>query len=73
MSNIKNIKNIDNKIPEQYVGESALEEAFRCIYDFIRTNSPSISVHENTEDTYILKIQNPDGSSFLTPNLIRSK
>lgn len=59
---------------ERYAGDEAFEELMNCIHEYITTRitPPTITEEVNTATEYKLKITNSDGTSFITPNLIRS-
>lgn len=61
--------NINNEEMPEYVGKESLSEAMDLIMKYILSNSPKITEEVHTDDEYKLKITNPDGTSFITPNL----
>lgn len=58
---------------DKYAGDVAFQELMKCIHEYItnRITPPIITEEVNTDTEYKLKITNSDGTSFVTPNLLR--
>lgn len=58
---------------DRYAGDEAFQELMKCVHEYItnRITPPTITEEVNTDTEYKLKITNSDGTSFVTPNLLR--